>query len=218
MGRWTGDARMMGDVFVEDLRYPHDHVHILNKDGGPTKKQVLDTIASLNRNHSRTVAVGATDMLVLYYSGHGSVDGKGDFLFHTRDGNLSQSEMMDEITRLRVKYAVFIIDACHSAAFKPFVATMSIAVLAVARFDERVHKSFASSIREYVKVTISQGGSVQPYLVAQNIDEFLFNSYQWDQSSIGPVTIQVRSCTLFVARALVRTNAFAAVYTIQTRC
>merc|ERR1712032_1230703 len=88
----------------------------LNKGEGPTKTEVLDSISSLTHNHPHEISVGPKDVFILYYSGHGSSDGQR-FKFHTRDGALSQSEMVDVVAQLGARDVVFIIDACHAGAF-----------------------------------------------------------------------------------------------------
>ena len=189
MDEWTHDATTMSYLFVTDLRYRHKHVHVLNKGKGPTRQEVLDYIASLNpMNHSRAVSVGPKDIFVLYYSGHGTKDDEGDFLFHTAgDQKLSQRDMTEAVAQLPAQHAVFIIDACHAGAFNPVVADMSTAVLAAARHNERIHKSYAKLLRERSNAMVKERGSVYPFFLAQNIENFTFNSDQWKQVSIGPL-------------------------------
>ena len=157
-GDWTHHATTMGDVFARDLRYRRDHVKVLNEGNGPTKRQVLDSIASFQQRDSSGVSVGPKDVFVFYYVGHGDVDEKGNFLFRTQDGSLSQSELMDAVMQLHVRHAVFIIDACHAAAFtaafKASRSNMRIAVLAGALEDEKLYKSYAKSIQKHSQAMI----------------------------------------------------------------
>ena len=194
MDDWASDARTMGDLFVEELRYPPEHVHILNKGKGPTRKEVLDDIASFN-----TRSFGPKDVFILFYSGHGSLDDKGRFMFNTRDGKMSRSEMMEAVARLGPQNAVFIIDACYSGRFQAFdenAANISTAVLAASRSDERVwtgnHKqSFTDSFRDHCKALIEEKNRVDLFSIANAMGSLLhFSSHQWNNKglSIGPLS------------------------------
>ena len=191
MDQWSDHATTMGDLFALNLHYRRDHVHVLNEGNGPTKRQVLDSIASFQQRDSSGVSVGPKDVFVFYYVGHGDVDGSGNFLFRTQDGSLSQSELMDAVMQLHVLHAVFIIDACHAAAFtasfKASRKNMRIAVLAGALEDELLYKSYAKSLQKHSKAMIRERACVHPYFLAQRIDGFVFNSHQWEGMSIGPL-------------------------------
>jgi len=112
MGNWFRDAARMGKIFVDVFMYRSCYVHILNDDGGPTAKAVRDKIAWLKKSNM----VGPRDMFVLYYSGHGVVH-NNTFEFCTKGERLSQKDILDAVTSLGVKCAVYIIDACYAGAF-----------------------------------------------------------------------------------------------------
>merc|ERR1719174_3606478 len=105
MDQWRRDARTINTLFVEDLKYPITNVHVLR---GPTRREVLDKISSLNK-----VSFGPKDVFIVYYSGHGSMDEK-EFMFKTQKESLSQTEMMNAVENLSPQNVVFIVDACRA--------------------------------------------------------------------------------------------------------
>ena len=111
MDEWTDDASDMADLLVKDLCYPEDNVTTLNHDQGPSKDGVLDALNDLVANLRKE------DLLIIYYSGHGTRINNGkDFGFCTKGAYLSQSELLKSIKRVKAK-VVIIVDACHSGQF-----------------------------------------------------------------------------------------------------
>lgn len=111
MDDWEKDADMMHDLFVRQLRYLAENVHVLHS---PTKEEILDEIKNLPK---KNLPIRPGDIFIFYYSGHGDIIDKL-FYFRTKgDDKLSPGKLRDEISELKLGNVIYIIDACHAAAF-----------------------------------------------------------------------------------------------------
>ena len=108
---WTRDASNMAELLTHDLNYPDSNVVTLNAGRGPTGTEVLAELGRL------AATVREEDLLVIYYSGHGTRVNRGkDFAFCTKGDWLTKTELLKAINRVDAK-VVIIIDACHSGQF-----------------------------------------------------------------------------------------------------
>ena len=106
---------MMLSLFLKDLKYPKNRVHILNKAAlgcGPTAKEVLHKIASLKK----TCRLQPIDIFIFYYAGH-AVRADGMLKFCTKGPWLTHQEILTAVTNIGLKRALYILDLCESGKF-----------------------------------------------------------------------------------------------------
>ena len=109
--QWTVDATTFKRHFVDDMHFLRDNIYLLNEGDGPTADDVLAEMERM-RTSGR---VGPKDLLVFYYSGHGSLDENKIFHFGTRSKKLSCEDLFKAISLLGPKRVLYIIDACEAA-------------------------------------------------------------------------------------------------------
>jgi hypothetical protein len=81
----------------------------------PTLQNLRRALARLDPEFARDLARGATPVLFLTFSGHGSTTATGELALALEDGGLTRSILYDELLAPRADVQVhLIIDACHA--------------------------------------------------------------------------------------------------------
>lgn len=127
---WTADADDFAQLCNDALRY--QRVVKLNSDEGPTRIDVLKELTQLARE------LRMEDLLIVYYSGHGTRSSSEEFQFCTKGPNLSHSDFLKSIDQVKAK-VIIIIDACHAGQFN------------AARKDKGPHDFDAGDLKAWMK-------------------------------------------------------------------
>lgn len=113
----------------------------------PTKETVMNALARIGK-------MKGADNTIIYYSGHGEVDDKGEFYMIPLDANNSYSsyicqEDLDKSTK-DLKNVAIIIDACKSGAFKITEGEGRL-VIASCRENEPSNEEWMGSLSVFTK-------------------------------------------------------------------
>lgn len=111
------DAQAMKKAFLDNFICSDDSVEVLAEDGSIDNDEYISKIRLFSEKCEKD------DIAVVYYSGHGSVDERGDnylFATNTFDGNEYSCVYLDVIIglikRSKAKSKLVILDCCHAAS------------------------------------------------------------------------------------------------------
>ena len=113
---WKQDMEMMEKALVEGLSFPAQQIRKLGRDGRCGVRDFVRETAGLAR------ALGEEDLLLVYFSGHGSA---GNLCFS--DAPLDLQSLIDHLAGIRAAVKILILDCCHAGTFRtggPAVLTM----------------------------------------------------------------------------------------------
>jgi hypothetical protein len=117
------------------------------KNAKPTKDTVMDTLARIGM-------MKGADNTIIYYSGHGEVDDRGEFYMIPLDANNSYSSYISqkdlEKSTKDLKNLAIIIDACKSGAFKITEGEGRL-VIASCRENEPSNEEWMGSLSVFTK-------------------------------------------------------------------
>ena len=109
------DAKKMKEVFTENLVCSDDSIVVLAKDGRIENSEYIRELVRFSENCMEE------DIAVVYYSGHGGIDERGDnylYATNTFDGNdmtcVYFDVIIEHLKKSKAKSKLVIIDCCHA--------------------------------------------------------------------------------------------------------
>ena len=140
----VNDADAISDIFK---RYDYNVIEITDKsDLAPTKENMEMTFSYLENKYK-------DKNVLIYYSGHGKVDDKGNFYFVPKDGNGSISSCIsgDDLEQRTddLKNLAIIIDACNSGAYT--AENPGRLVIASSKADQRSNEEWFGTLSVFTK-------------------------------------------------------------------
>lgn len=109
------DAKKMKEVFMENLVCSDDSIVVLAKDGRIENSEYIRELVRFSENCTEE------DIAVVYYSGHGGIDERGDnylYATNTFDGNdmtcVYFDVIIEHLKKSKAKSKLVIIDCCHA--------------------------------------------------------------------------------------------------------
>ena len=109
------DAKKMKEVFMENLVCSDDSIVVLAKDGRIENSEYIRELVRFSENCVEE------DIAVVYYSGHGGIDERGDnylYATNTFDGNdmtcVYFDVIIEHLKKSKAKSKLVIIDCCHA--------------------------------------------------------------------------------------------------------
>lgn len=146
----------------------------------PTLPELRRVVAQHARRFAADVAAGHEPVLLLFYSGHGSLGGDRAASLALLDGSLTQAVLYEEVlARLPARYVHLLVDACHAeAVVRPRDAQAP--VVEVSEADARTYAAKSTLARfPHVGAVIATTSSAQ--------------AHEWDVYQRGVFTHQLVS-------------------------
>ncbi|MCE9589042.1 MAG: caspase family protein [Planctomycetes bacterium] len=170
----ANDARALAGVLVDSSvgMFPVDHVTVL-VDGDVTAVKVKDALDELSRH------AGPSDLVVVFFSGHGATDDKGRAFWVMTDTQIDKlratalpetdvSELLGEVKTTRL---VTLIDACYSASTANLGQSKSLLDL------KAIFPQFQGDGR--VALTASKGDQLSVVIHEKNEAGYGYSAFAW---------------------------------------
>jgi hypothetical protein len=131
----VSDAQNMYDVLTQVYGFPASNIR-LRKDSENSTSDDLSSTQVLNDLDWLAQNASTDDMVIFYFSGHGSGSSTESCRIYTQNGSISDATLNAKLNNIHAKNKIAILDACHSGGFLSVCNGDGNWIVAAAQADE----------------------------------------------------------------------------------